>query len=115
MNKLNKEGDQAFKVISTQLEKWGVEITEARGIEINALAFAIQRYNEKVRYISEHGDVQIANSGYRQQSPEFTQMTKLHELITKHYKELGFYKEREKEKNEEPSEIESLLQKDSRG
>ena len=111
MQELNDIGKDAYSKLRAQLELWGEVITGAKDMEINLLAYTIQRHMAKVEYIEKHGDIQEANSGYRQVSPEFTQMVQLHALITKHLKELGFYKDRDGKKNEPQDGFNDLLKK----
>lgn len=113
MNYLNDRAKELLKEVKQYASEIGIDNEGAREHEMKMLAFYIDQYEQLAEYVKKNGTTQVANSGYRQVSPEFSNMNKVYELILKHSKELGFYKveKGKEEKDEAPRGLQGVFNK----
>ena len=87
----------------------GYEMTEARTLEVETIANDYALLETLDKETKEKGTVQYTHNGYGQSAPWFTNRNKLRDLIIKHLKELGFYKDPLKVIPEKPKDENSLF------
>ena len=106
---MNKRELQYFNIIEKDVVSMGYEMTEARTLEVETVARDYTLMETLDKETKEKGTVQYTHNGYGQTAPWFTNRNKLRDLIIKHWKELGFYKDPLKVIPEKPETEEENL------
>ena len=106
---MKKREQEIFETIEKEVLDMGHEMTDAKRMEIEILVSAYCLWEQLREEVRKRGTTQVANSGYEQSAPWFTNMNKQHELIIKHSAALGFYKKEIKPKKDEDEDKDSLI------